>query len=88
METLGTTHSDLFDVHLHTVSRPLATKESQLSRTPLRPPAERRIPEPMTTDAANRGDGDPNPMDTLKPDAGADRPVLKVTTGMLNQRYR
>lgn len=85
MEALGTGNSDCFDIHLHPVSRSLATKEGQVSRTPLRLPAEGRIPEPLT-DAANRGGGDPNPMATFEPNVGADRPVLKVTTGMLNRR--
>ncbi len=33
-KTLGAGHFDFFDVHLDTVSRPLATEERELPRTP------------------------------------------------------
>ena len=83
LETLGAGDCDFFDIHLHTVSRALATEECQLPRTPLRLPAERRIPEPMA-DAANRGGGHADLVDTLEPNTGADCPVLKVAAGVLN----
>jgi hypothetical protein len=54
LETLGASHSHFFDVHLHTVSRPLATEEHQLPRTACGFAAERRVAEPVA-DAANRG---------------------------------
>ncbi|WP_447598969.1 hypothetical protein [Nitrospira sp. Nam80] len=48
--------------------------------------AERRGAKPVE-DAANRGGGDPDPMDAVEPNAGADRPVLEVPAGVLDQRY-
>jgi hypothetical protein len=71
LETRGAGHFDFFDVYLDTVSRSLAAEARQLPWTPLRFPAEGRIPEPM---------------DALELHAGADRPVLEVAAGMLNQR--
>src|SRR5581483_4744362 len=85
LEARGAGDFDFFDIHLHTVSRPLATKEGEWPRAPVRPPTEGWIPEPMT-DAANRGSSDPDPMHAVQPDAGADRPVLKIAAGVLNQR--
>ncbi len=38
-------------------------------------------------DAANRRSGDPEPMDALEPNAGADGPVLEVAAGVLDQRH-
>ena len=87
LKALGAGDFDFFDIHLHTVSRSFATKEGQLSRTPLRLPAEGWIPEPLT-DAANRGGGDPDPMDTFKPNAGTDCPILEIAAGVFNQRHR
>jgi hypothetical protein len=85
LETFGAGHFDCFDIHLHTIPGALATEERQLTRAPLRPPAEWRVPEAVA-DAANGGGRDPNPMHPFEPDARADRAVLEVAPGLLNQR--
>jgi hypothetical protein len=38
-------------------------------------------------DAVNRRGRDADPMDTLEPDASADRPEVEVAAGVLNQRH-
>jgi hypothetical protein len=83
LEVLGAGDFDLVDIYLHTASRPLATKECELPRTPLRPPAKGRISEPVT-DAANRGSGDPILVHAVEPNAGVDRRIIKLTAGVLN----